>query len=143
MTAYDNNKPSYFGTPPVNLVQAYHASLIQITSESPSLDERFRLHKQVSQRIKAIASQLGLKQLAQDPAHAANGMTAVRPLLPSKTNNIIFLQLYLPDGIGASDILPRLAAKGVVMAAGLLPDMKGLSCCMVQSNGPLIIDSHR
>ncbi|RDB23815.1 Alanine--glyoxylate aminotransferase 1 [Hypsizygus marmoreus] len=103
MTAYGNNKPAYFGTPAVNLIKAYHASLTQITSASPSLNERLRLHKQVSQRIKAIAEQLGLRQLPQDPAHAANGMTA----------------LYLPDGIGASDILPRLAAKGVVMAGGL------------------------
>ncbi|KAF5373320.1 hypothetical protein D9615_007421 [Tricholomella constricta] len=103
MTAYGNDNPAYFGTPPVNLIQAYHASLTQITNSIPSLDERFRLHKQVSQRIKALASQLGLAQLPQDPAHAANGMTAV----------------YLPDGLVASDILPRMAAKGVIVAAGL------------------------
>lgn len=80
MRAYGNNTPAYFGTPPVNLIQAYHASLTQITASSPSLQERYRLHQQVSQRIKAIASQLGLKQIPRDSAHAANGMTAVRLL---------------------------------------------------------------
>ncbi|KAF8075097.1 PLP-dependent transferase [Lyophyllum atratum] len=103
MTAYGNNTPAYFGTPPVNLIQAYHASLKQITGPTPSLDERYRLHKQVSQRIKALAKQLGLAQVPQDAAHAANGMTAV----------------YLPDGLVASDVLPRMAAKGVTVAAGL------------------------
>lgn len=80
MRAYGNNTPAYFGTPPVNLIQAYHASLTQITASSPSLQERYRLHQQVSQRIKAIASQLGLKQIPRDSVHAANGMTAVRLL---------------------------------------------------------------
>ncbi|KAF9462960.1 PLP-dependent transferase [Collybia nuda] len=108
MRAYGNNTPAYFGTPPVNLIQAYHASLTQITTSSPSLQERFRIHQQVSQRVKAIASQLGLKQVPKDSANAANGMTA----------------LYLPDGIAASDIVPRLAAKGVVIAGGLLGDIK-------------------
>ncbi|GLB41691.1 putative aminotransferase class-V [Lyophyllum shimeji] len=103
MTAYGNNTPAYFGTPPVNLILAYHASLKQITGTAPSLDERYRLHKQVSQRIKALANQLGLAQVSQDPEHAANGMTAV----------------YLPDGVVASDVLPRMAAKGVTVAAGL------------------------
>lgn len=128
MRAYGNNTPAYFGTPPVNLIQAYHASLTQITASSPSLQERYRLHQQVSQRIKAIASQLGLKQIPRDSAHAANGMTAVRLLFYLYRMNGIRtpFQLYLPDGISASDILPRLAAKGVVMAGGLLGDLKSV-----------------
>lgn len=77
MKAYENGSPAYFATPAISLVYAYHASLKQITGSSPSLDERYRLHRQVSQRIKAIADQLGLKQVPMDPEHAANGMTAV------------------------------------------------------------------
>ncbi|KAG5647869.1 hypothetical protein DXG03_007793 [Asterophora parasitica] len=81
-------------------VTSYFASW---KNTEPSLEERFRLHKQVSQRIKALADQLGLAQVPQDSTHAANGMTA----------------LYLPEGIVASDVLPRMAAKGVTVAGGL------------------------
>ncbi|KAG6813851.1 hypothetical protein H0H92_006795 [Tricholoma furcatifolium] len=103
MKAYDSKTAAYFATPPVNLVRAYHASLTQMTKQSPSLDERYRIHKQVSRRIKALAQQLGFSQVPNDSEHAANGMTA----------------LYLPNGILASDIVPRMASKGITIAAGL------------------------
>lgn len=77
MNSYERDVPAYFTTPPVNLIYAYHTSLCQIIRSSPSLEERFRIHREVSQRVKAIAAQLGMKQLPQDPAQAANGMTAV------------------------------------------------------------------
>lgn len=109
MRAYETGTPAYFATPPVNLIYAYHASLRQITRSSPAFEERIRIHRQVSARVKAIASQLGLKQVPSDSAHAANGMTAV----------------YYPEGMGASDILPRLAEKGVVVAGGLHKNIKG------------------
>jgi alanine-glyoxylate transaminase/serine-glyoxylate transaminase/serine-pyruvate transaminase len=108
MKAYENGAPSYFATPPINLIYAYHASLSAITKESPSLEDRFKIHRQVSQRIKAIAGQLGLKQLPTDPHHAANGLTA----------------LYYPEGLGAADILPRLANKGIVASGGLSASIK-------------------
>jgi len=125
MTAYGNNSPAYFGTPPVNLIQAYHASLKQISGHAPSLNERYRLHKQVSQRIKALANQLGLAQVPQDSRHAANGMTAV----------------YLPDGLVASDVLPRMAAKGVTVAAGL-GDMKD-KYIRIGHMGTSVVDAER
>ncbi|KAG6865331.1 hypothetical protein C0991_003431 [Blastosporella zonata] len=103
MRAYDSKIAAYFGTPPVNLIRAYHASLTQLTKGSPSLDERYRIHKQVSRRIKALGEQLGFSQVPKDPAYAANGMTA----------------LYLPDGLLASDVVPRMASKGITIAAGL------------------------
>ncbi|KAG6861440.1 hypothetical protein C0995_016531 [Termitomyces sp. Mi166 len=103
MRAYDNKTAAYFATPPVNLIRAYHASLTQLTRRSPSLDERYRIHKQVSRRIKALADQLGLSLVPKDPAYTANGMTAI----------------YLPDGLVASDIVPRMASKGITIAAGL------------------------
>ena len=33
--------------------------------------------------------------------------------------------LYFPEGVAASDLLPRLGAKGVVVAGGLLGSIKG------------------
>ncbi|KAJ6504853.1 pyridoxal phosphate-dependent transferase [Mycena vitilis] len=103
MKAYENGQAAYFATPPVNLVYAYHASLTRITKHSPSLEERFELHRVASQQIKDTAAELGLKQLALEPAFAATGMTA----------------LYFPAGMSAGDVLPKLGAKGIVAAGGL------------------------
>ena len=50
---------------------------------------------------------LGLKQLASRPENQANGMTAV----------------YLPDGIQAPEILPKLLKRGVIFAGGLHRDI--------------------
>lgn len=77
MKAYESGVAAYFATPPVNLVYAFHASLSQITKGAPSLEDRFKIHRQVSQQIKGAVGALGLKQVPLDPAHAANGMTAV------------------------------------------------------------------
>lgn len=108
MEAYESGAVAYFATPPVNLVYAYRVALLQITQQSPSLEERFELHRETSARIKKAATELGLKQIALEPAFAANGMTT----------------LYYPDGLGASDILPRFAQRGVTVAAGLLAGIK-------------------
>lgn len=109
MRAYEAGSAAYFATPPVNLIYAYNASLTAITQKSPSLADRFRLHKEASARIKSEAEALGLRQLAVDPTLAANGMTA----------------LYFPDGLVASDLLPRLAKRDIVVAGGLHKDYKG------------------
>jgi alanine-glyoxylate transaminase/serine-glyoxylate transaminase/serine-pyruvate transaminase len=77
MQAYEAGTAAYFATPPVNLIYAYHASLSQITEASPSLEERFKLHVQVSDRLKGAIKELGLKQVPLEGKCAANGMTAV------------------------------------------------------------------
>jgi alanine-glyoxylate transaminase/serine-glyoxylate transaminase/serine-pyruvate transaminase len=77
MKGYEGGTPAYFATPPVNLIHAYHQSLSQIIKASPSLDERLKLHRETSSRIKAAAKDLGLSQLPITPEIAANGMTAV------------------------------------------------------------------
>lgn len=63
---------------PVNLIHALHTSLTQITrSSSVSLEERFKRHRDASKQIKDAVTELGLRQVATNPAFAANGMTAV------------------------------------------------------------------
>ena len=52
MNAYESGTPAYFATPPVNLLYAYHQSLLQILRGSVSLERRFQLHKEVRERIK-------------------------------------------------------------------------------------------
>ena len=46
-------------------------------SSNVSLDDRFRLHREASARVKQAAKELGLKQLARETVFEANGMTAV------------------------------------------------------------------
>ncbi|PWW78721.1 PLP-dependent transferase [Tuber magnatum] len=101
MQNYEAKKPSYFATPSPQLVRALHTSLNQILSAP--LDYRFQKHKEVSQKIKKAVAELGLRQLADKPECQANGMTAI----------------YLPEGVAAPDLLPKLMAKGVVFAGGL------------------------
>ena len=68
MNAYESGNAAYFATPPVNLIYAFHASLTQITKQAPSLEERFRLHREASQRMKAAAAEVaaGKKTSAED-----------------------------------------------------------------------------
>lgn len=101
MQNYEVKKASYFATPSPQLIHALHTSLTQILSRP--LSERFAAHKAVSEKIKKAVADLGLKQLASDPANQANGMTAI----------------YLPDGVIGAELLPNLLKRGVIFAGGL------------------------
>jgi aspartate aminotransferase-like enzyme len=46
-----------------NLLYAYQASLKMIVEGSPSLEERFKLHIEASDRLKGEIERLGLKQV--------------------------------------------------------------------------------
>lgn len=148
MRAYEAGQAQYFATPPVNLIYAFHASLSAIAKGSPSLEQRFALHREQSSYFKKTCEELGLKQVAKPETSGegkerrgqANGMTAVRPLpafISCRTNDtpfllpplwfLILIQLYFPDGISAGDLLPRLVKKGIVVAGGLHKDAKGWS----------------
>ncbi|KAI5813382.1 pyridoxal phosphate-dependent transferase [Pyronema omphalodes] len=101
MQNYEAKKPSYFATPSPQLIRALHTSLSQYTND---MEGRFKQHKKVSvEVVKARIEAMGLKQLASDPEARANGMTAI----------------YLPEGITAAQLLPKLLAKGVIFAGGL------------------------
>lgn len=103
MKAYEAGTPSYFATPPVNLIYAFHASLTRITKGSPTLEKRFILHKEASKNLKLAAADLGLKQVAVDPAYAANGMTAV-------SLGMHLLKLGILTRFASSCIIPRVWA---------------------------------
>jgi len=89
MQAYEQGRPAYFATPPVNLIYAFEASLKRITKGSPSLEDRFRAHREVSQKIRKAVADLGLQQVPVDSACAANGMTAVSFSLPKEESVLI------------------------------------------------------
>lgn len=103
MQAYEAGQPKYFATPPVQLVYALNESLKAITQASPSFSDRLEAHKKASAYIKDQLTQLGFGFVPHSRDIAANGMTAVR----------------YPKGLGAADILPKLVAKDIVVAAGL------------------------
>jgi len=108
MRAYEAGSPAYFATPPVNLIYALNTSLKHITSSTVSLNDRFRLHREASARVKEAAKELGLKPVVQETAFEANGMTA----------------LYFPEGVKASDVVPALLKRDIVIAGGLHKDIK-------------------
>jgi alanine-glyoxylate transaminase/serine-glyoxylate transaminase/serine-pyruvate transaminase len=105
MEAYEARRPSYFGTPPVNLIWALNISLAQILQEGVA--ERFARHRRLSKACKAGIAALGLDQVPVLPEVAANTLTAPR----------------YPEGVDAS-VLGRIGAEGVMLAGGLHPEIK-------------------
>jgi alanine-glyoxylate transaminase/serine-glyoxylate transaminase/serine-pyruvate transaminase len=103
MQAYEARKPSYFGTPPVNLVFALDVSLGQILAEGRP--KRIARHIAISQACKAGIQALGLTQVPLQPDFAAHTLTAPR----------------FPLGVNGSDFLARVLEAGVTLAGGLLP----------------------
>lgn len=106
MTAYEARKPSYFGTPAVNLVVALDVSLRQIVAEGMSV--RFERHERLANAFRAGMDALELSLVAKLPEHRANTLTACR----------------YPQGVAASDLLPAIGRAGVMVAGGLHPEIK-------------------
>jgi aspartate aminotransferase-like enzyme len=97
MKAYENNSAAYFATPPVNLIYALHASLTQITQGSVSLEQRLKLHQEVSRRVKKAAEEVGFKGVPLSGDVQANGMSAVRTDFDSfATETLILYTALLP-----------------------------------------------
>ena len=105
MEAYEARQPSYFGTPPVNLIWALDVSLGQILEEG--MDARFARHRRLSEAFKAAITALGLKQVPVSPDRAAATLTAP----------------YYPDGVDRK-LLGYIKEAGVILAGGLHPAIK-------------------
>lgn len=106
MQAYESGKPSYFGTPAVNLVQALEVSLKLILNEG--LTQRFQRHKTISKAFRNAMSALGLTFIGTSETVASNTLTAP----------------YFPKGIKGSDVLTAINKAGVITAGGLLGEIK-------------------
>jgi alanine-glyoxylate transaminase / serine-glyoxylate transaminase / serine-pyruvate transaminase len=62
MRGYEQGKPVYFATPPVQLICALQTSLKEITAQP--MQERWTKHKQASNDLKRfVTDELGLKQV--------------------------------------------------------------------------------
>jgi alanine-glyoxylate transaminase/serine-glyoxylate transaminase/serine-pyruvate transaminase len=108
MQAYEGRKPSYFATPPVNLIQALERSLELILEEG--MDARFARHKQLAQKFRDEMSALGMGFIPKSEAVQANTLTAP----------------YYPKGVNGGEFLGGVGAAGVIIAGGLLPSHKTL-----------------
>lgn len=106
MEAYEARRPSYFGTPAVNLVWALNVSLGQILAEG--IEARFERHRALSRACKRAMTALGLEQVPLEPAYAANTMTTP----------------YFPEGVTGPELLPQIKMAGVILAGGLHPEIK-------------------
>lgn len=106
MRAYEERKPSYFGTPPVNLIVALETSLKIIYKEG--IDERVKRHQILAKAFRAGISSLNLKILPKRDEISANTLTAV----------------YYPDKIDGNALRAKIADSNVIIAGGLLSEIK-------------------
>ena len=105
MEAYEARRPSYFGTPPVNLIWALNISLAQILAEG--IEARFARHQRLNRAVKSAVAALGLKQVPVSPERGAVTLTAA----------------YYPDGVDSA-LLGQIGSAGVILAGGLHPAIK-------------------
>jgi alanine-glyoxylate transaminase/serine-glyoxylate transaminase/serine-pyruvate transaminase len=105
MEAYEAGRPSYFATPPVNLVCALEVSLGQIVREG--MEARFARHQRMARAFRAGWRALGLRMLPVSESVAAHTLSA----------------LYYPEGVDAG-VLGRVREQGAVLAGGLHPELK-------------------
>ncbi|KAJ2079163.1 hypothetical protein H4R24_003967 [Coemansia sp. RSA 988] len=103
MQSYEARAPKYFATPCVQAIFALNTSLTEILS-STSMEQVFAAHEKTAARVRAAVDEWGLSTVAMSPELCSNAMTAV----------------WLPETIKAADLLPRLKARGVVAAGGIL-----------------------
>lgn len=105
MKAYENRKPSYFGTPAVNLILALECSLKIILKEG--MENRFKRHQQIAKAFRSAIQALGLNMIAVNKNVSANTMTAP----------------YFPKDIGG-ELLAGMSKAGIIVAGGLLTELK-------------------
>ncbi len=102
MKAYEERRPSYFGTPAVNLIVALETSLKIICKEG--IENRVKRHKNLAKAFRAGITALNLEILPQTTDIAANTLTAV----------------YYPKGIVGAKLLSKIASNDIIVAGGLL-----------------------
>ena len=107
MEAYTAGKPAYFGTPAVNLVMALEAGLGNILKEG--LPERFERHKKNGKAFREAMRALGLSMIPKNETVTANTLSAP----------------YLPDDVSLPDFMKAMGEAEVIIAGGLLPEIKG------------------
>jgi alanine-glyoxylate transaminase/serine-glyoxylate transaminase/serine-pyruvate transaminase len=112
MRAYEERRPAYFSTPPTNLVLALAAGLAEIESEGPAA--RIARHARAGRALRAAWRALGLRLLPVREELAADTLSAL--VLPDRHDSSL--------ATDAPAVVARIAAHGVTVATGLLPELK-------------------
>ncbi len=107
--AYEERRPSYFATPATSLLLALEAGLAEI--ETTGVEARIETHARTGAAMRAAWRAMGLRLV---------------PLTEAVTGNTLSV-LYLPDGVDGAALLPKIAARGAIVAGGLHPAVKATS----------------
>jgi alanine-glyoxylate transaminase/serine-glyoxylate transaminase/serine-pyruvate transaminase len=105
--AYEERKPSYFATPATSLVMALEAGLKEILESG--IPARIEAHARAAAVLRNAWRALGLRSVSREAV----------------TGNTLSVLLF-PEGIDGA-LLPRIAARGVIVAGGLHPAVKTTS----------------
>ena len=108
--AYRARRPSYFATPPVQLIFALEASIrSRLLASEGGVADRIAQNQRAAASFRAAVAALGLVLVAADPdANAANTLSAIR----------------FPSGVDGPKLLGSMKAKGIVIAGGLHKQIK-------------------
>lgn len=106
MQAYEERRPSYFGTPAVNLICGLEVSLGLILKEG--MEARFARHERTGSAFREAMRDLGLKMIPLSDEISANTLSAP----------------YYPEGVRGVDFMKAIASSDVILAGGLLPEIK-------------------
>lgn len=108
MQAYELGAGSYFATPPTTLVRALQASLSELLEEgAEAVVER---HARVATALRGAWAALGLELVPATEKLAANTLSALRV-----------------PGVDAGALVGAVRERGVVIAGGLHPELRGRS----------------
>ncbi len=106
MQAYEERRPSYFGTPSVNLIYALEVSLQSIIEEG--MVQRAQRHKKLADAFRRGITAIGLKLMPKTEEVAANTLSAI----------------YFPEDIDGGLLRKKIMESDVIIAGGLLPEIK-------------------
>ena len=106
MKAYEEGKPSYFGTPPVNLIFALEKSLEIIVTEG--IQKRVKRHQTIAAAFRRSIQSIGLKLMPISNNICANTLSAI----------------YYPEDVNGGEFCAKMAANDIIVAGGLLPELK-------------------
>jgi alanine-glyoxylate transaminase/serine-glyoxylate transaminase/serine-pyruvate transaminase len=106
--AYEERRPSYFATPATSLIAAAAAGLDELLAIG--VDAVLQRHRRAAGAMRAVWANLGLREVPDGAGARAHTLS----------------NLWLPEGIG-DEVRARIAARGAVVAGGLLPELRGRS----------------
>ena len=116
MRSYEEGKPRYFATPPVNLIMALHESLKLILEEG--VDNVVARHKALAEALREGVKALGLKLMVKDERYAASTVTGI----------------VLPGNVEAKEFISEVKMRNVIVAGGLI---QGINYFRVGHMGPV------